>query len=106
MIQVHLFYQGNLLVGYEISGHSTVDADDLDGRLICSAVSSAAIMAANTVTEILGDRAEVGFDDGYLRLRCADPAKCRTILEGLRLHVSALAHEYPDRIKILTEGLS
>ena len=106
MIQVRLFYQENLLAGYEISGHSTVDADDLDGRLICSTVSSAAIMTANTVTEIIGDRAEVGLDDGYLRLRCADPARCQTVLEGFQLHVSALAHEYPDRIKIITEGLS
>ena len=106
MIQVRLFYQENLLAGYEISGHSTVDADDLDGRLICSAVSSAAIMTANTVTEIIGDRAEVGLDDGYLRLRCADPARCQMVLEGFQLHVSALAHEYPDRIKIITEGLS
>ena len=106
MIQVRLFYQENLLAGYEISGHSTVDADDLDGRLICSAVSSAAIMTANTVTEIIGDRAEVGLDDGYLRLRCADPARCQTVLEGFQLHVSALAHEYPDRIKIITEWLS
>ena len=106
MILVRLFYQENLLAGYEISGHSTVDADDLDGRLICSAVSSAAIMTANTVTEIIGDRAEVGLDDGYLRLRCADPARCQTVLEGFQLHVSALAHEYPDRIKIITEGLS
>ncbi len=99
MIDIVFLEKDGRLCGYEISGHSTVDPDDDDGRLICSAVSSSAIMAANTVSEIIGDNAFVRCDDGFLKLICEDTGRCKDILLGLRLHLSALAAEYPDRIK-------
>lgn len=100
MIKVVFFKKDDQLCGYEISGHSTVDPDDDDGRLICSAVSSAAILAANTVTEIIGDPALVKCDEGFMTLSCKNPQRCRDILLGIRLHLSALAAEYPERIEI------
>ncbi|MBQ2676336.1 MAG: ribosomal-processing cysteine protease Prp [Clostridia bacterium] len=103
MIKAILFSKEDVLNGFEISGHSTVDADDMEGKLVCSAVSSAAIMAANTITEIIGDSADISTDDGYLKLTVNNPKSCLAVLEGLKLHLSALSQEYPDKIKVIME---
>lgn len=103
MIQVVLYDKKGMLCGFEIIGHSTVSFDDNEGKLICSAVSSAALMTANTVTEIIGDNSEVECSDGKLRLICFDCEACMSTLEGFKLHIIGLANEYPERIKVKTE---
>ena len=95
---------GNI-AGFEVSGHSTENEADEEGRLVCSAVSSAAIMTANTVTEIIHDNAAVEAYDGYLSLKAENADKCRDILSGFELHVNELAKQYPDRIKILVKSV-
>lgn len=100
MISVKLFLRNNELCGFEIDGHSTVDENDFEGKLVCSAVSSAAIMTANTITEIVCDSAKVESYDGYLRVICDDESACAQTLCGFRLHISSLCDEYPDRIRL------
>ena len=100
MISVKLYLRKDKLCGFEIKGHSTVDSEDFDGKLVCSAVSGAAIMTANTITEIIGDRAAVEAYDGYLRVVCNDEELCKDMLYGFKLHISALCDEYPERIRI------
>ena len=87
----------------EISGHSTENADDMQGKLVCSAVSSAAIMAANTITEIIGDKADIQVDDGYLSLQVKETENNKSVISGLIFHLDQLSCEYPDRIKITME---
>ena len=55
MTRVKFLFKNGSLSGYEIKGHSTNCVDDLEGKIVCSAVSSAAYMTANTITEIIGD---------------------------------------------------
>ena len=89
------------LYGFEISGHSSEDGDDEIGKIVCAAVSSAAYMAANTVTDIIGDRAEIFVDDAVMRFYVKNPSVCTVkVLEGLRLHLTELSEQYGSNITI------
>ena len=89
------------LYGFEISGHSSRDCDDQMGKIVCAAVSSAAYMAANTVTDVIGDEAEVSVDEAKMVFVCKKPSDATVkVLEGLRLHLIALSEDYSNNIKI------
>lgn len=89
------------LYGFEISGHSSKDGDDEIGKIVCAAVSSAAYMAANTVTDIIGDKAEIVVDDAVMRFYVKNPSDCTVkVLEGLRLHLTELSEQYGSNITI------
>ena len=64
MTKVKFFADEKGLCGFEIKGHSSKNCDDELGKIVCAAVSSAAYMAANTVTEIIGDKAAADVSDG------------------------------------------
>ena len=87
-----------------MTGHCTADENDEQGRLVCSAVSSAAYMTANTITEIIGDNADIEVDDGKMILKVENPSdKTRAILEGFKLHIQQLHEQYKDCIKVYLE---
>ncbi len=104
MTEVKFFAEKGKLCGFSISGHSSVNCDDDEGKLVCSAVSSAAYMTANTITEIIGEKAEIVESDAKLSLKVKKPdAKTVAVLEGLKLHLEQLSFQYNDRISILSE---
>ena len=87
---------------FTIEGHSGSAESGQD--IVCAAVSSAAYMAVNTITEILGEDVEADVDDGYMKIKlCGNSNAAKDILRGLKLHISELAKDYPDFIKIITE---
>ena len=89
------------IYGFEISGHSSVDCDDYEGKLVCAAVSSAAYMAANTVTDIIGDSAVAKVDEAKMLFKVNSPSEASVkVLEGLRLHLNELSKQYSNNIKI------
>lgn len=89
------------LYGFHLEGHSTNDAGDDEGRALCAAVSSAAYMAANTITEIAGDTAAVEIGEGTMSFEVSSPSdKTKVILEGLRLHLRELSKQYGTRLNI------
>ncbi|MGN1202685.1 MAG: ribosomal-processing cysteine protease Prp, partial [Eubacterium sp.] len=94
MIRIE-FYSGiNGLCGFEASGHA-LDGDAGE-NVICAFVSSACLMAANTVTEILGLDADAQSDDGYLKLMILEnSSSAQDILNGLKLHLTELEKDYP-----------
>lgn len=99
MIRVNFFTSGKDIVGFEISGHS--GSAEAGSDIICSAVSSAAYMAVNTITEIVKCKAEADISDGYMSFYVrSDLSDAQQILEGLKLHLEALAADYPDNIKV------
>ena len=99
MIRVNFFTSGKGIVGFEISGHS--GSAEAGSDIICSAISSAAYMAANTITEIVKCKAEADISDGYMSFYVrSDLSDAQQILEGLKLHLEALAADYPDNIKV------
>ena len=90
--------------GFRISGHSTENAEDDRGRALCAAVSSAAYMAANTITEVIGDKAETRVGDGEMLLEVKKPSdKTVAVLSGLKLHLSELSKQYGKRLIVISE---
>ena len=101
MTSVKFLADKNSIYGFYISGHSSFDCDDEIGKIVCSAVSSAAYLAANTVTEIIGDDANAEVSDGEMLFEVINPSPCSVkVLEGLRLHLSELSDQYSNNIKI------
>ena len=104
MISIKFLSADGRLEGFSLTGHGTSDEGDDFGRIVCSAVSSAVYMAANTLTEIVGAEADV-FDDGDLlsfRLTSKIP-EGQMVLRGFELHVTELSREYPENIEIISE---
>ena len=99
MIKAELFKQGDSLTGFKITGHSGFAREGEDD-IVCASVSSAAYMAANTITDVIGDNAEITVKNGYLSLVSDGHGETQTILKGLELHLKALAEDYPKYIKI------
>ena len=95
-----VFFKNNGgLGGFRISGQ-TDNTGSINARLVCSAVSSAAYMAANTITEVIGDTPQIKVSDGEMSLKfkgCLSKAS-QTVLEGLWLHLCGLQEQYPDFI--------
>lgn len=100
MIKIE-FYSGiNGLCGFEANGHAL--GGNAGEDVICAFVSSACLMTANTVTEILKLDCDAQAEDGYLKLMILENAtSAQDILNGLRLHLSELAKDYPENIKVI-----
>ncbi len=100
MIKVE-FFGTPLTLGFSISGHSGFAEEGSD--IICSAVSSAAFMTANTITEVLNiTPVELSVSDGnmYLKLDELSAHKCSDIMKGFVLHLSSLSEQYKQYIKV------
>ena len=98
MIRVRFQTADGQLIGFSLSGHA--GAGEYGQDIVCAAVSSAAYMTANTITEIVGAAADIAVDDGRMDLTVTSRIKeCQNILSGFRLHIQALSEEYPTRIQ-------
>ena len=71
--------------------------------VVCAAVSSAACMAANTVTEILGVKARAETADGYLHFSFSGSKAAADVIRGLQLHLEQLQGDHPAKVKVTTE---
>lgn len=99
MIEVEFFRSGNLFTGFTTKGHSLTAPSGQD--VLCAFVSSACLMAANTVTDVLNLSAEAEAESGYLKLAIKeDPVSAQDILKGLLLHLSELQNDYPENINV------
>jgi len=99
MIRATFRYAGDELKGFALLGH----AGGIEGEdIVCAAVSSAAYMTANTLTEICGLSADIEIADGKLSLLLTETtASAKTVLEGFLLHLEELQKQYPKRIQVL-----
>ncbi|MBR2411133.1 MAG: ribosomal-processing cysteine protease Prp [Clostridia bacterium] len=86
---------------FTVKGHSGFAEAGED--IVCAAVSSAAYMAVNTVTEILGEKGSVKVKDGYLQFKVSGNNAARDIIRGLLLHLEELSKDYPDYVTVTTE---
>ena len=101
MIRIAFFSASDKLVGFHITGHS--DYSEAGSDIVCAAVSSAAYMTANTVTDIIGLDPVLTVSDGEMLLRCKtmqDAVKAAEILGGFHLHIMGLYEEYPEYINV------
>ena len=101
MTSVKFLADKNLIYGFEIGGHSSKNCDDEVGKIVCAAVSSASYMAANTVTDIIGDKADIQVDEAKMVFVCKKPSDATVkVLLGLQLHLTALADDYSNNLRI------
>ncbi len=100
MIKIE-FYDGiNGLCGFQAEGHALNGEAGED--IVCAFVSSACLLTANTVTEVIGLDADAQSDDGYLKLMILEnPSKAQDVLNGLKLHLTELEKDYPQNIKVI-----
>lgn len=104
MTAVTFFTDGRFLTGFRIVGHSSDSEKDVEGKIVCAAVSSAAYMTANTATEVLKATADAEVSDGEMTFRILDSvSETQGIMNGFRLHITELAKQYPKRIKVISE---
>ena len=100
MINICFIKRDNLILGFEMKGHSGYAEEGSD--IVCASVSSAAYMAANTITEIIGVPADISVDDGYMMMKLTSQSalKAQDILRGLELHLSELSQQYQINITV------
>ena len=106
MTEVKFFGQENKITGYEISGHSTKNCDDFDGKLVCSSISSAAYLTANTLLEVIGAEVDVEIDDGdgFMSVKLKTKLdESQITMKGLLIHLSQLAKQYRKYLKVYSE---
>ena len=94
--------ESGTILGFEILGHSGYDESGKD--IVCAAVSSAAYMAVNTVTDVMGIPAEVSVNEstGYMKMLVSpkDALLCKDILNGLKKHLLLLEEIYLKNINV------
>ncbi len=100
MIKIEFFSGINGLCGFEAQGHAL--GGDAGENVICAFVSSACLMTANTITDVLKLDADAQAQDGYLKLMILEnAASAQDILKGFMLHMTALEEDYPENIKVI-----
>jgi uncharacterized protein YsxB (DUF464 family) len=103
MLKAEFFvlYSGEI-IGFDISGHSGYAEAGQD--IVCAAVSSAAYMTVNTITDVMGITVdiEVNEDTGHMRaiINKKDASVCSDILKGFKMHLLLLEEIYSPNIKV------
>ena len=104
MTEIRFLKDNGSITGFEIKGHSTVSAEDTEGKIVCSAVSSAAYLVANTLSEIVKAEILADVSDGYMEIKLKSKiSQSQVILEGFYLHASELANQYRNHVKVYSE---
>ena len=100
MTTAKFLFSDDVIISFELSGHSGAGEEGTD--IVCSAISSAVYMAANTIIEIMKLNPETVVRDGYLKIQMnsEDARKSKVITDGLYLHLSELQNQYPNNLKL------
>ena len=105
MTTVEFFNAGGRITGFCCSGHSGYAEAGAD--IICAAVSTAASFAADTITDVLGERAKVKVNELEARVTLKLPAACeeeeavQAVLTGMMLTLSRWRDDYPDYLEVM-----
>ena len=89
------------VLGFSMEGHAEYGEAGED--IVCAAVSSAAYLVVNTLTDIchvtpLTLRAEEG--RMLFRIEPGDESRCGDLLQGLKLHLQGLEEQYPESLRV------
>lgn len=100
MTTAKFLFSDDVIISFELSGHSGAGEEGTD--IVCSAISSAVYMTANTIIEIMKLNPETVVRDGYLKIQMnlEDARKSKVITDGLYLHLSELQNQYPNNLKL------
>ena len=99
MIKAVFYKKDGLFQGFRISGHSGYAEAGSD--IVCASVSSAAMLAANIVTDHLLSRADVSAKDNILSLSLrTEDGDAPKIIAALCEHISAIAEDYEGTVNV------
>ena len=87
------------LYGFSINGHA--NAGEVGHDIVCAAVSSAAYMVENTISEVMHVQADICVhENGFMKVLISekDISRSQDILQGLKLHLLSLEEQYPKNI--------
>ena len=102
MTKVVFYEKDDKLTGFLIKDHSDYDEEGYD--IVCASISSAAYLTANTLTEIVGAKADIRVEEAYFKFILKDKSdEAQDHLRGLRLHLESLAGDYSEYISCKTE---
>ena len=100
MITAVFFVSNHEPCGFSLSGHAGLAKHGQD--ILCAAVSSAAYLTANTVTDVYRVPAKVEQNEreGSMTVQIApqQAAPCRELLLGFFAHIEQLQQQYPRHI--------
>jgi uncharacterized protein YsxB (DUF464 family) len=102
MIKAVFFTENNgRLSGFSLSGHAGCGTAGND--VACAAVSSAAELTCNTVTDFFGDEADVSAEENMLTLRLKNNGcgYSEKLIESFKTHLGFISEEYPRSIQII-----
>ena len=105
MTKVEFFNESGRITGFCCSGHSGYAEAGAD--IICAAVSTAVTFAADTICDVLGERAKLRVNEDTAEIALKLPATCedetavQAILTGMMLTLSHWRDEYPDYIEVM-----
>ncbi len=90
--------------GFSLEGHSNYASSGSD--IVCAALSSAAYLVINTITDVMNIPAYADAKDGHIIISIEKgyEDKCRDILKGFELHINSLRKQYPKNIKVIYGG--
>lgn len=102
MITAEFFTYEDDIIGFKVYGHA--DYADIGEDVVCSGVSSAVMLTANTITESFGIAADVTATENEIRLTLQRDSKdknAKLLLEALRTHLAIISQEFEGTISIL-----
>ena len=104
MTKVTFRLRESKLAGFSLEGHSNFATSGND--IVCAALSSAAYLVINTVTDIMNIPSSTDAKDGYIGIVIEKgyEEQCRDILKGFELHINSLKKQYPKNIKVIYGG--
>ncbi|MBR3988141.1 MAG: ribosomal-processing cysteine protease Prp [Clostridia bacterium] len=100
MIKVSFVIKRGLIHGFTVEGHSGFGEEGND--IVCAAVSSAAYMTVNTITDVLNLRPKIKAKDGFMTIKLSSKQseKAQVILCGFRLHLTELSKDYNNNLTV------
>lgn len=102
MIRARFFCDNEKMFGFEISGHAGYADNGKD--IVCASVSSAVQMAANTITDVIGESADVIAIDDKISVKLNHSGEmnysAQAVLKGLHLHLSILSDQFEGTISV------
>jgi len=105
MVKVTILKNERIIRGFRISGHAGTGVAGKD--IVCAAVSSAAYLVANTITEVLEIKADTQVDQAlmHLTLTKEQAIKAQELLKGFELHMRELEKAHSKNIKLIYGGV-
>lgn len=105
MVKVTILKHEGIIRGFRIGGHAGCGTAGKD--IVCAAVSSAAYLVANTITEVMRIEADTQVDEAlmHLTLTKEQAVKAQDLLRGFEHQMRELEKAHRKNIKVIYGGV-